>query len=166
MSLVFVCQGNICRSPFAAEALRRVVTEGTWRGPEVVVASAGLLARPGRPTPAFGIEAAAARGIDLQAHRSSFLSQEETEGADAILIFDEVNRGWLQRRYPGLAVPVLMLGHMAAVGAAVGAATDSRGAGDIADPVDEDLAGFGASYDQIGRAVAGLADLLARARTV
>ena len=142
VTLLFVCQGNICRSPFAA-GLMRQLGAGHSR---LQVASAGMLPRPGRPTPPFGIEAAAAHGVDLAPHRSAHLSREDAEGATAILIFDDVNRVAIRRRYPGLAVPVLKLG----------AFGPRRGGDDIADPIDRGLAFYAATYDRIAAAVAGL----------
>ena len=47
MKLLFVCTGNTCRSPMAAEIARRVAAE---RGlADVTVASAGTGAKAGRP---------------------------------------------------------------------------------------------------------------------
>lgn len=135
--VVFVCQGNICRSPFAEEVARR---EGEGR---IAVASAGLMYRPGRPTPAHGIAAAAARGIDLSGHRSSFLTADMAQAAGLIVIFDDINLAWLRDRYPHLQTPVVMLGQV-------------TGIGELDDPVDGDAAAFERSYDRITAAVQAL----------
>lgn len=106
-----------------------------------------MLPRPGRATPAFGVEAAAARGVDLASHRSTHLSQEAAFGAGAILVFDEINRQSILRRYPGLTTPILKLGDFAPL---------SAGIGEIMDPIDHGLPVYKATYDQITRATAGL----------
>jgi protein-tyrosine-phosphatase/predicted ATP-grasp superfamily ATP-dependent carboligase len=137
--VLFVCQGNICRSPFAEAVMRRA-----W--PERGTGSAGLLARPGRPTPAPGVRAAAACGIDLSAHRSRFLSQALAESAALIVVFDRINIEWLQGRYPELATPVVMLG-------------DILGAGELEDPVDGDEPVFAESYRRIEALIRALAAL-------
>lgn len=60
--LVFVCSGNICRSPYAAELARS-------RGFEV--ASFGVKTQTGAPADPVAVKVGAMRGIDLSAHRST-----------------------------------------------------------------------------------------------
>src|SRR6266700_3534397 len=67
-TILVVCHGNICRSPFAAGLLARALGPAGTR-----VASAGFVG-PGRPAPAEGSIAAARRGIDLSRHRSQLLT--------------------------------------------------------------------------------------------
>ena len=143
--ILFVCQGNICRSPFGAAALRA-------RLPRVEVASYGMMPGGGRPTPELGIAAAASAGIDLAPHRSAHLSREAAQAATAILVFDEINRNALAERYPDLAAPVLSLGDFADPPVAT-----------IEDPVDGDAAMFARIYGLIGRGVEGVAQLINRA---
>jgi protein-tyrosine-phosphatase len=145
--LLFVCQGNICRSPFAAAALQALLPPDG----KVTVDSFGMMPRPGRPTPDFGLAAAATHGIDLRAHRSAHLSREAAEAATAILVFDETNRHAVAERYPTLRAPVLMLGDFA-----------SPPEGDIQDPVDDDGAVFAGCYAVIARSVEGVAKVVGR----
>ncbi len=147
LRVVFVCQGNICRSPFAAAQLRARLEEGN----DVEVASFGMMPRPGRTTPELGLAAAAARGIDLTPHRSAWFSPEEAARAGVVLVFDEINRQALHDRYPALAAPVLFLSDFA-----------DPPLPRIDDPVDGDRAVFDAAYAEIARAVDGLAAELRR----
>ena len=66
--LLFVCSGNICRSP-AAEALCRQALEHSgrkgWR-----VGSCGTLKIPGEPAAPNTIRALDERGVDLEEFRS------------------------------------------------------------------------------------------------
>jgi len=151
LTVLFVCQGNICRSPLAERLMQQAVTADHG----IRVGSAGMLPRPGRRTPAFGIEAAGAIGVNLDPHRSQHLSREDAQAATVILVFDEINRASVGQRYPDLATPVLKLGDFAPA---------ESGIGDIADPIDRDLATYAATYDQIGRAVAGLTASLSALR--
>jgi protein-tyrosine-phosphatase/predicted ATP-grasp superfamily ATP-dependent carboligase len=134
--LVFVCLGNICRSPFAA-ALLQARLAGR---PRLRVGSAGMLPRPGRPTPPLGVQAAAAHGIDLTAHRSTYLFRAEAAAATALLVFDEATRRAVLDRYPDLHRRVIKLG-------------DLLDGAEIADPVDGDAAVFAATYAAIAAAV-------------
>jgi len=141
--ILFVCQGNICRSPFAEAALRARLADPA----RAEIASAGMIPRPGRPTPGFGVAAAGALGLDLAAHRSAWLTRAAAAAASLIVVFDDVNVAAIADRYPDLRTRVVKLG-------------DLIGEGDVADPVDGDRALFDQTYAQIGRGVEALARLL------
>lgn len=141
LRVAFVCQGNICRSPFAAALLRARLA-----GQAVEVSSFGMMPRPGRPTPDLGIAVAAEMGIDLAPHRSAHLSRAAAERAHVILVFDEINTRAVRSRYPDLAVPVLPLGDFA-----------PQPMERIADPIDGDRSVYVSIYGRIAGAVDGLA---------
>ena len=84
-TLLLVCLGNICRSPFA-EHLARAHLDGDRN-----LISAGSYPVPGRSAPAQAIEAARPFGVDLRAHRSRVLSREMLQQADAVYVFDHEN---------------------------------------------------------------------------
>ena len=139
--VLFVCQGNICRSPFAAALFRsRLGNRSIGAG------SAGLMPQPGRSTPDLGLQAAASHGLDLSAHRSVWLTRDMAESATLVIIFDEVNRAAIFDRYPKLQTPVVSLGELA-------------GTGNIADPVDGDLSEFHRVYERIAEGIAVLGSL-------
>jgi protein-tyrosine phosphatase len=81
--VLFVCLGNICRSPFAARLLAS-------RRPDLRVESAGFIG-PGRPPPEAAIATAQARGIDHAAHRSTLVTSRLLEEAEAVFVFDRHN---------------------------------------------------------------------------
>jgi protein-tyrosine-phosphatase/predicted ATP-grasp superfamily ATP-dependent carboligase len=132
--IIFVCLGNICRSPFA-EALLRARLGNV----PIAIASAGTMPRPGRPTPALGLEAAAAHGIDLSTHRSAWLTRQMAESASLLIVFDEITRSTVLDRYPDLKAPMILLGDLAEIG-------------DLVDPVDGGPAVFRRVYEQIAAA--------------
>ena len=80
--VLVVCSANQCRSPMGAALLRRELRR---RDPEVVVASAGVLARDGSPATAGTVKAARDFGIDLHGHRSQAATREVVIGADLVL---------------------------------------------------------------------------------
>ena len=83
-SALFVCLGNICRSPYG----ERVLSE---RGRTLLeVDSAGFIG-PGRPPPEQAITAARACGIEHGDHRSKILTSALLEAADVIFVFDRHN---------------------------------------------------------------------------
>jgi protein-tyrosine-phosphatase len=64
--VLFVCTGNICRSPLAASLLERALKE---RGLEVEVTSAGTGAWDGAPASEGAYLVGLERGLDLSGHR-------------------------------------------------------------------------------------------------
>src|SRR2546422_9414087 len=67
-SILFVCYGNMCRSPLAAALLRRALSRK-----DVSVASAGFMG-PGRPAPPEAVAAGSRYGVGPFAHWSRPLS--------------------------------------------------------------------------------------------
>ncbi len=98
MKVLFVCDGNICRSPLAAEYLRhRAVREGLSH---IVVDSAGILGIEGSPAAPFSIEVAKEAGLDLTRHRSRGVSPADARTADLVVTMTLAQLEALARRYP------------------------------------------------------------------
>lgn len=146
-NILVVCQGNICRSPFAGQMLKNKLAGFT----NLHVASAGLMPDRGRQSPDLARAAAAAKHIDLTAHRSSYANQETLEQADLILLFDEVNEISLAERGGDVRAPVLRLGDLL---------DEAEGGGEILDPVDGGRDLFDQTYARIERACDKLTTLL------
>lgn len=84
--LLFVCSGNICRSP-AAEALARALAPEF--GLAVEVGSAGTLRIEGQPANPYMTKVGLREyGIDLRAHRSRGLTRELIDRADLVLTME------------------------------------------------------------------------------
>ena len=83
MKVLFVCAGNICRSPFAEGLARRLAAE---RGLDVEFASAGEIALDGDRCPPDAVAVAKEFGVDLSSHRARRLT---TDKADKVVpLFD------------------------------------------------------------------------------
>lgn len=81
--LLFVCTGNTCRSPMAEVIARSRIEERGWT--QVQVRSAGVGAWDGSPASGGALRAAAANGLDLSGHTSTYLTPELVESSDLIL---------------------------------------------------------------------------------
>jgi protein-tyrosine phosphatase len=89
--ILFVCLGNICRSPLAQgvfeDVLRREELED-----EVFVDSAGTGSwHVGNPPDDRAQRSAASRGLDLSAQRARRISPDDCEEFDYVLTMDEQN---------------------------------------------------------------------------
>jgi protein-tyrosine phosphatase len=74
--LVFVCTGNICRSPYA---------EFVARAHGLDAISCGTHTTADRPADATAIAEAARRGVDLQSHRTSRWQDVAIESGDVVI---------------------------------------------------------------------------------
>ena len=81
--VLFVCSGNICRSPMAAAYLQHLVVDEGLRG--VYVESAGTLGIDDAPPSQEAGEAMNEIGVDLSAHRSHGLRPADLRGADVVI---------------------------------------------------------------------------------
>lgn len=131
-SILFVCYGNICRSPFAEHLARQSLPA------DRVIRSAGYHPRPQRPCPELAIATAASWGIDLTTHRSQIVSDDVVRSADAIFVFDERNYLQMRQSHPWARSSLYFVG-----------ALDRRGPLFIDDPYGADPSLFERSYRQI-----------------
>lgn len=100
MRVLFVCLGNICRSPTAESVLRAFAAR---EAPELnlEVDSAGTAGyHIGEPPDARTRQAAARRGYDLGRLRARVVAPADFERFDLILAMDRENLSVLRRRAP------------------------------------------------------------------
>lgn len=135
-TVLVICQGNICRSPYAAGVLRRLV-------PPIRVESAGFVG-PHRPAAPEAVDVAGARGVDLRRHRSRLASPGAVSGADLVMVM-EPRQARALRTIGRPKRPILILGDLDP-----GPVTERT----IRDPVDQSRQVFAESYDRIDRCLA------------
>jgi protein-tyrosine phosphatase len=100
LRILFVCLGNICRSPTAEGVLRTLAAREAPELP-LEVDSAGTAGyHVGEPPDPRTQQAAARRGYNLTALRARVVEPEDFERFDLILGMDEENLRVLRRRAP------------------------------------------------------------------
>ncbi|MGB7903939.1 MAG: low molecular weight protein-tyrosine-phosphatase [Steroidobacteraceae bacterium] len=100
MKVLFVCMGNICRSP-TAEGVFRAHVRRHAPGLEIELDSAGTHAyHVGEPPDPRTIAAATRRGIDLTGLRARQVQDDDFERFDLILAMDRLNHATLLERSP------------------------------------------------------------------
>jgi protein-tyrosine phosphatase len=98
--VLFVCMGNICRSPTAEGVFRKLLTE---RAPELGVAidSAGTHGyHAGAPPDPRACRAAERRGIDLKGLRARRVTEQDFVEHELVIAMDEHNREFLLELCP------------------------------------------------------------------
>jgi protein-tyrosine phosphatase len=99
MRILFVCLGNICRSPTAEAVMRGLVAEAGLDG-EVEVESAGTGSwHLGDPPDPRAVAAAAERGVELDGAARQ-VTEADFERFDLLIAMDRSNRDGLLRLAP------------------------------------------------------------------
>jgi protein-tyrosine phosphatase len=97
-SILFVCLGNICRSPLAEAAFR---SEAARRGLEVIADSAGTGSwHIGNPPDPRAVAEAARHGIDITGYRARQVAPADFERFDRIVAMDLENLARLTEMRP------------------------------------------------------------------
>ncbi len=149
-SILFVCTGNICRSPFAEGLLRKFVDQKGLKG--VDVSSAGLLALPGNSATYLAQQAADVEfGVDLSEHQARPVTEELLKLCDLALVMEKSHEEALLSAFPEAAGKVLLLRHFARHG--------SRRRG-IADPYGLQYEAYRFCFVDIEDSVSGLVEYL------
>jgi protein-tyrosine-phosphatase len=147
-SVLFVCHGNICRSPYAAVAFtQRLPAE---LGEFVRVASAGFVG-PERPSAQEALAVAAERGLDLREHRSQLLTLDGVLNTHLIVVMEPAQQSVICGAYGRHSHHVLVLGDLDPE------PIDTR---TILDPYARGRDSFELSYSRIDRCLAEMVRVL------
>jgi protein-tyrosine phosphatase len=134
--LVFVCHGNICRSAYAHVLAKRAGAR---------VASFGLSTATGRGAHAPVVAAAARRGVNMTAHRSTDIDDFAAQPGDLLLAMETRHLRQLATEPSVAHLPRMLLGSFA-----------RPPVPHLHDPYDEDEAYLPMCLTRIERAVAAL----------
>lgn len=146
-SILFVCLGNICRSPIAETALRE---EARRRGLDLVVDPAGTGNwHAGGPPDARAVAVAARHGVDITAPRARQVTQGDFTRFDHIVALDHDNLKDLRRLAPADATArlSLLLDHV-----------PGREGQAVTDPWFGEADGFDVTWAEVTAAARGLAE--------
>jgi len=100
MRILFVCMGNICRSPTVEGVFRRLAQERAPHLPLEIDSAGTHDYHVGEPPDSRAVSAAARRGIDLRGLRARQVSDADFERFDLILAMDRLNYVTLVDRAP------------------------------------------------------------------
>ena len=99
VSIVFVCTGNICRSPLAEAQLRDYAEKQGVAG-RLAISSAGTHAWDGNRATHEAREAARLWNLDLTGHRAREIRRSIMIDADYVLAMTQQHYHWLRREFP------------------------------------------------------------------
>lgn len=146
-AILFVCTGNICRSP-TAEGVFRALVEANGLAESIVVDSAGTGSwHVGKPPDRRAREAALRRGVDITDQRARQVRTEDFDRFDLVLALDQGHYRELELLCPDGSGDRLRLFLDFA---------PALGTGDVPDPYYGGGDGFETVLDMIEAASAGL----------
>ena len=152
--VLFVCLGNICRSP-TAEGVFKQLVDARGLADRIDVDSAGTGGwHVGDPPDPRTVRAARARGLDLSTLRARQVTRADFERFDHVLAMDEANLRALQLLRPQAP-------HRARLRLFLSCAPDV-GCVEVPDPYDGGPDGFERVLDLCEAAAAALLDEIAR----
>ncbi len=107
MKILFVCSGNLCRSPMA-EGLAK--SHAKQYGYGVEVRSAGVLGIENHPPEPNSVAVMSEMGIDISEHTSQPLTAELIDWADYILVMELAHATQIREMAPESRANILQLG--------------------------------------------------------
>lgn len=103
--LVFVCWGNICRSPMAERVARRAIAES---GADVTVESFGISdEESGNPIDRRAVKILSGAGYDTGGHRARRVARADLESADLVVAVEPFQVDRLKRLAPDANIRLL-----------------------------------------------------------
>jgi protein-tyrosine phosphatase len=153
VKVLFVCMGNICRSPTAQGVFEKLVSEHGLTE-RFVIDSAGTHAyHVGEPPDTRASQAAMRRGIDLSSQQARRVSSDDFELFDYVLAMDSSNYADLSELCsPGHGPKLRLFLEYASV----------HGMTEVPDPYYGGATGFERVLDLIEEASAGLLETIRR----
>ncbi len=106
-SFLFICQGNVCRSPFAEGYLRKVAERR--RLVEVRSRSAGIDVRVSNPSPDLAVRVAKTLEVDLTRHRSKPVTAGMVEDSDVVFAMEHRQAVRLRKAFPRHGAKIFLL---------------------------------------------------------
>ena len=100
IKIIFLCHGNICRSPMAEFIFKKMLCERGLEGEFFVASSATSREEPGNPVYPPARRELARHGIACDGHRAHQITQKEYDRYDRIYYMDSSNARWLNRMLP------------------------------------------------------------------
>ena len=144
--ILFVCTGNVCRSPTAEYMLKdKLGPDSGWK-----ICSAGFSADYGLPASQTAIEVLKERSIDLGPHRSRPVDGELVDAVSMIVVMTDSHLAQMRALFPDAMEKVFLLKSF----------DSAAGGGNIDDPIGLSVDVYYRIRDEIDAALPGLIEFM------
>ncbi len=147
-NVLFVCYGNIARSPFAERLARKIFSEEGLKG--FSFSSRGYYPESGRVPGILTVIVAKEFGVSLDNCRSKIVSQEDIEKAGVVFCMDHANYRALTIRFPKIRKTFFLLGSLVSYGPS----------SDISDPWMKSYKDIHSAFTRIQRSIVCFRDFI------
>jgi glycine hydroxymethyltransferase len=142
--VLFVCTGNVCRSPMAEALFRKLAADAR----DITTESAGLSAGKGQPASRDAVDVLAAEGVELTKFRSQPVTEELLEKSTHIFVMTEDHRRLLDLFFPEFIHKVRLLRF------------DEKGCPDVPDPIGQGRAVYAECKRSIEKALPSVMQII------
>ena len=101
IKILFVCHGNICRSPMGEYMLKDLAAKAGRAGEFEIASAAVSTEELGNPVYPPAREKLRRHGIGCAGHRARQITARDLDYYDHIFYMDRSNERWLRRMFPG-----------------------------------------------------------------
>jgi len=147
--ILFVCAGNICRSPLAQGYLRKRIKEEHIPG--VRVESAGILGIEGKPASEGAAMIARSNDFHIEDHVSQSLTPDLIERSKLVIVMEDYQKDYVLQTYPESKNKIFLLQEFSRL---------APSTLPVIDPYGRDPETYRLSFEQIREGVEGLIDHL------
>ena len=106
-TILFICQGNVCRSPYAGRYLRKIAGDRNLRG--ICTRSAGLDVRVSASSPDLAVRVAKTLGVELMDHRSKPVTADMIENSDMVFTMEHRQAAFMRKNFPDHVRKIFLL---------------------------------------------------------
>lgn len=152
-NVLFLCFGNICRSPFAEGLFAKLAAQAEQK--DLWADSAGLFALPGNSATSLAQRVAIEHDVDLSKHEAKPVSKTLVKWSDLILVMEKSHTNTLLETFPEATDKTRLIRQFSRVG------SKHRG---IADPYGLQYEAYRFCFLDIEDAVSGLITTLSDER--
>lgn len=111
LNILFLCKGNICRSPYAEQKLLQLLQEHNIL--DVQVQSAGLETTPGKPADRKAHQVAKKRSVELSGHKTKMVNLKSLKEADLVFVMEPAHLWFVRKNFLEIRKKTFLLGALA-----------------------------------------------------